>query len=151
MALLKLDPEKYPSLLKNCKKKHPLYHQDDHGTNSLLLALQSEQLEICQMMIEIIDVYTLKSVSLSSNKTLLNYVTDSMSGSNIQKILIECIEAKIGKKKNKKGKNKKVKRNGSSCGFRFETLDPINWKCIQCDTKVKTNGDMISNNNHYQK
>ena len=151
MAHLKQNPARYPSLFKNTEKKHPLYHQDDHGTNSLLLALQSEQLEICQMMIEIIDAYTLKSVALSPNKTVLKYVTDSMSGSNIQKILIDCIESKIGKNKNNKRKNKKVKRNGSSCGFRFETLDPINWKCIQCDTRVKTNGDMICNNNHYQK
>lgn len=158
MALLKLDPQKYPSLLQNSGKmqsRHPLYHQDDHCTNPLLLALQSEQIEICQIMIEIIDAHTLKTCTIYKDKTILKYVTEEMSGSNSQKLLIECIEAKIGKKKKKKAQNKRVKMKGSSCGFMFQSLDPTNWKCIQCDARVKTRGNddiiFISDNNHYQR
>ena len=158
MALLNLDKKKYPSLLQNIgtiQSRHPLYHLDDHGTNALLLALQSEKIEICQMMIEKIDAHTLRACTILKDKTLLKYVTEEMSGSNSQTLLIESIEAKIGKKKKKKTHNKRGKMKGSSCGFMFQSLDPTNWKCVQCHARVKTSGNddiiFISDNNHYQR
>ena len=153
-ALLKLDPEKYPPFLeKNGKNIHLLYHKDGHGTNALLLALQSEQIGVCQIMIEKIDAETLKKEVVTDKMTALKYVTEEMTGNNSQKLLIDCIEAKIGKKKNKKNHGKNVKKQGSSCGFMFQSLDPVNWKCIECNVFVRTNGDgeISSNNNHYQR
>ena len=153
MALLKLNPEKYPSLFKKCGKKHSLYDLDEHKTNPLILALQSEQIDICKIMIEKVDAETLKKETVTEKKTAMKYVTEEMTGSNSQKLLIDCIEAKIGKNKNKKNQSKSVKKKGSSCGFMFQSLDPVNWKCMKCNVIVRTNADghiSSDNNNHYQ-
>ena len=172
-ALLKLDPEKYPSLFRKSDKEHPLYHVDDHKMNPLFLALKSEQIEICKIMIEKIDTKTLKEKTITEKimiekidaktqkketekknaLTALKYVTEEMMGSNSQKLLIDCIEAKIGKNKNKKNQSKSVKKKGSSCGFMFQSLDPVNWKCMgmKCNVIVRTNadGDISSDKNNY--
>jgi len=70
-ALLELDPEKYPTLFSKdtekckckdiCLCKHHLYFQDDSKANCLHLALEDGQLDICQMIIDKVDVYTLKT------------------------------------------------------------------------------------------
>ena len=74
-------------------------------------------------------------------------------GNNSQKLLIDCIEAKIGKNRNKKNQSKSVKKKGSSCGFMFQSLDPVNWKCMgmKCNVIVRTNadGDISSDKNNY--
>ena len=65
-ALLELDPGKYPTLFSKdtekfkckdiCLCKHHLYFQDDSKANCLHLALEDGQLDICQMIIDKVDV-----------------------------------------------------------------------------------------------
>ena len=85
-ALLELDPEKYPTLFSKdtdkckcksiCLCKHHLYFQDDSKANCLHLALEDGQLDICQMIIDKVDVYTLKTCPIDGNKAALKYITE---------------------------------------------------------------------------
>ena len=76
--------ETYPLLfykddqIKN-QKKHPLYDNDDSKANCLHLAIEDEQTEIYNMIIERVDKFTLKTSPIADNKPALKFVIEKIS------------------------------------------------------------------------
>ena len=73
-AILQLSPEKYPSLFSKeggIQSKHPLYHQDESKSNCLHLAFEDRQLDLCKLIIGNVDQYTLKTMPVVGQKTVL--------------------------------------------------------------------------------
>ena len=102
-AILQLDPEEYPSLLKEVgnQKKHPLYHQDESKANCFHLAIEDFQIDICQMIITLVDVYTLKTIPISGGQTALKFINQKVREGfdDFEKLQISIIR-KIQKNKN---------------------------------------------------
>ena len=112
-ALLELDHEKYPTLFSQdrdkckcsksiCLCKHHLYFQDDSKANCLHLALEDGQKEICEMIIERVDVHTLKTVPIEGTKHALAYIKEmERTGNDFPGLgqLRTLVEQKIAKKK----------------------------------------------------
>merc|ERR1712107_697781 len=118
-TILKLNPEKYASLFKTpgAQQKHPLYHQDDSKSSCLLLALEDGQLDICEKIVDIVDVYTLRCIHIVEDKNISTYVEDKIkNGDEELKDLRKRINEKLGKNCDKK-KIKKKTQNNISCDF----------------------------------
>ena len=97
-------PEKYPSLFQapEAQKKHRLFHQDESKANCLWLALEDGQFDICQMIIDKVDIFTLKSATISGNRNALKVIEDKIKeGADEFEEMKEALENKIGKKKQK--------------------------------------------------
>ena len=120
-AILELDPAKYPSLFQDPDPKtmeeHPLYHRDESKANCMYLAIEDGEIDICEMIIDRVDVRTLKSSIVCYKK---DQATNKIKDQNTLKILEEKIsegqsdfeyvksifEEKCGKKKEKVTKNR---------------------------------------------
>ena len=105
-ALLQLDPDRYPTLLKSVgqMKKHPLYIQDDSGANCLHLAIEDKQFDIARKIINIVDVYSLKNMIIVQDQTLLQYLEDVLQKDKSKELqaLKALVQEEICKKKLKK-------------------------------------------------
>ena len=105
-ALLQLDPDRYPTLLKSVgqMKKHPLYIQDDSGANCLHLAIEDKQFDIARKIINIVDVYSLKNMIIVQKQTLLQYLEDVLKKDKSKELqaLKALVQEQICKKKIKK-------------------------------------------------
>ena len=79
-AILELDPEEFPNYLKARpnNKKHPLYDQDDSKANLLHMAIEDGQVDVCLIIIDIVDVYTLKNVPVKDKKTALALIQEKL-------------------------------------------------------------------------
>ena len=77
-----------------------MYFQDDSKANCLHLALEDGQMEICEMIIERVDVHTLKTVPIEGTKHALAYIKE-MERTDFPGLgqLKTLLEQKIAKKK----------------------------------------------------
>ena len=117
---MELDSDKFPSLFKKEEKgNHPLYFQDESGTSCLREAIKDGQIDICKMIIDEIDLFTLKQGHVSPNKSALKFIEDIKQNHIKQnqydnhevEQLQRYIENKLGKKESKKERKQKNKKN----------------------------------------
>ena len=71
--MLELNPESYPTLFTNPVNipVHPLYFQDESKSTCLYLAINDSQIDICKMIIQKVDDYTLREIEVVENLTVL--------------------------------------------------------------------------------
>ena len=112
-AILQLDPDRFPTMFHSVgqMKKHPLYVQDDSGANCLHLAIEDKQFDIARVIIDKVDEFTLKTMSIVKNKTVLKFIQELERLQLNDEELIEVkefVEERIGKKKQKRKGNSEV-------------------------------------------
>ena len=136
-------------------------HKDADGSNALHLAIVAGEVEICELMINIIEPKDLKSVVNYENKHALNLVCELMEkwtlNSSAQKIENLIYKRTGQKKKTKKIKVDKTKTQqlillGQSCGFLFQLVGGV-WICLgeNCTVQVMAPGGKLraEDGNHY--
>ena len=167
-ALLNLNPDKYPSLFTKGTKRHPLLYRDEDGQDCLIMAINNDQYELVRMLIDRLDVRTLKSELIYGDKTTLTVMSqkvDQLQNVEDEQLLDQLLK-KTGQKRPEK--TEVLYSYGKSCGFTFSTRNMRQWTCegehsdqckgsgtgddTLCGLAVTTSDNdeiMITENDHY--